>query len=226
MPNRIASAEKTVHSCKATSPARDPYVCPNVFEKLKTSARRSVVNVHAATPTPAPNASHAQPGCLRFGAQRKSTARPAGDEADADGPADDEPETAQDALVDEPPAEGEERERRPQYRSCAHRQHERALVLLRERAVLLDAVDAVHRALELAHRHRRGGDDSDEADGQREVAMVAPDTGGLLDGVRQEVARRPWRRGLDRVEKQLPKPRRARRDGEADDDDEALDEDE
>ncbi len=54
--------------------------------------------------------------------------------------------------------------------------------------------------------------------------MVATDTGGLLDGTRQEVARRPGRRGLDRVEKQLPEPRRTRRDREADNDDEALDE--
>ena len=56
--------------------------------------------------------------------------------------------------------------------------------------------------------------------------MLATDARGLLDGIRQEVARRTGSRRLDRVEEQLTESRRAGRDGEADDDDEPLHEDE
>ena len=91
-----------------------------------------------------------------------------------------------------------------------HGEDERARVLLLERPVLLDAVDPVHRPLELTHRDRRGDRRPDQPDDQREVAILPADARRLLDGVRQEVARRSRRRGADRVEEQLSGTRRIR----------------
>ena len=90
---------------------------------------------------PAPNASHVQPGWRRLGAQRKSSESPVATSAITDRPANHEPERPQRPAVDEATPEGEQRKRQSDEAARAQREHERALVLLRERAVFLVAVE-------------------------------------------------------------------------------------
>ena len=134
-----------------------------------TSASATVTSVHATTLTPAPNASHGQPGCLRRAPSGRAVASPTPTSAIPTGQRSDHPESS-----------AARRRRRCRGRRRAARTPSRsrrpALTASTNARVYFSAngrsfstsVDPVHRSLELAHRDRRRDERADQAERQRE----------------------------------------------------------
>ena len=124
------------------------------------------------------------------------------------------------------PPEGEQHERDDEQEADADCEQQRPAVLLEGGSVPLDPVDPVQRALDLAERRRRGDHGPDEAEDEREVALLRAHLPRLLDRVGEDLARQPRHRVLDRVDDRPADLEVAERGREADQRDEPLDEDE
>ena len=92
--------------------------------------------------------------------------------------------------------------------------------------VALDPVDPVDRALDLPERGRPGHDRPDQAERQRQEAVVRADLPRLLHGVREELAGEARHGVLDRVDDHAAHLEVAERGGEPDERDQPLNEDE
>ena len=123
-------------------------------------------------------------------------------------------------------AERQQDERAGERNADGHREDERAAVLHLRGPILLDPVDPVQAALDLTHRRGRGHQRARQAEQQREVAVVAARLLGLVDGVRQDSARRARKGALDRVDDDAADAQPAEGGREPDEGDEALHEDE
>jgi hypothetical protein len=122
------------------------------------------------------------------------------------------------------PTEGEEHEGNGDEEADAEGMHERPAVLLECGTVALDAVDPVDRPLDLAERGRCGHESADQAEPEREEAVLRPDVSRLLHGVREEIACETRHRTLDRVDDDAADLEAAERHREPAERDEALDE--
>ncbi len=118
--------------------------------------------------------------------------------------------------------DGEQRERDGGEHAGAHREHERAAVLLCGRPVLLDTVEAIQRALDLTHQ-RAAGHECGDAD-QRQYDVLAGRTGavGVEDRLGQRLARRTRSRLANRADDRRTQVGVAERGSDTDEHDDTL----
>ena len=112
------------------------------------------------------------------------------------------PERAVDRAAQRP-TEGEQADRHGEQSPDAHREEERAPVLLHGRAILLDAVDPVQPSLELSHRGGGGDEPPDRPERDADVVVVRAGLLRLVDRDREEVRDRARSRALDRPDDHL-----------------------